>query len=422
MNSNDVAVATPSDETNAERPDRSLAEQLVDQAKADGRSLVGPGGLLADLTKQVLETGLEVEMEDHVGYAKHAAEGRNLGNSRNGTRAKTVITEVGPVELDVPRDRDGTFEPLTVRKGQRRLDGVDAMVISLTAKGLTTGEVEAHLAEVYSTDISRETISKITDRVLGDMAEWQTRPLDRVYPVVFIDAIVVKIRDGQVANRPVYTAIGVTVDGKRDILGLWVGTGGEGAKYWLQVLTEIKNRGVDDVCIVVCDGLKGLPESIEATWPLAVVQTCVLHLIRNTFRLASRVDWDKMARDLRPVYTAVNEADAARCLDEFHTIWGNRYPAIKTLWANAWSEFVPFLDYRGDPSSDLLDERDRVAERQVPSGDPGAWALPQRASRVKCLYLVVRSLDPKGTGQERWMNRWKPALNAFAITFEGRLF
>ena len=346
MTNHDVAVATPRDDTNNdERPDRSLAEQLVDQAKADGKNLVGPGGLLADLTKQVLETGLEVEMEEHVGYPKHAAEGRNHGNSRNGTRSKTVITEIGPVEIDVPRDRDGSFEPATIRKNQRRLDGVDSMVISLTAKGLTTGEVEAHLAEVYSTNISRETISKITDRVLGELADWQNRPLDRVYPVVFIDAIVVKIRDGQVANRPVYAAIGVTVDGQRDILGLWVGTGGEGAKYWLQVLTEIKNRGVDDVCIVVCDGLKGLPESIEATWPLAIVQTCVLHLLRNTFRLASRKDWDKMARDLRPVYTAVNEADAAARLDEFHTIWGNRYPAIRTLWTNAWSEFVPFLDY-----------------------------------------------------------------------------
>lgn len=423
MTSNDVVVATPPDETNAQRPDRSLAEQLVEQAKADGRSLVGPGGLLADLTKQVLETSLEVEMEEHVGYPKHAVEGRNLGNSRNGTRSKTVITEVGPVELDVPRDRDGTFEPLTVRKGQRRLDGVDAMVISLTAKGLTTGEVEAHLAEVYSTDISRETISKITDRVLGDMAEWQTRPLDRVYPVVFIDAIVVKIRDGQVANRPVYTAIGVTVDGKRDILGLWVGTGGEGAKYWLQVLTEIKNRGVDDVCIVVCDGLKGLPESIAATWPLALVQTCVLHLVRNTFRLASRADWDKMARDLRPVYTAVNEADAARCLDEFHTIWGNRYPAIRTLWANAWGEFVPFLDYSPEirrviystNAIESLNARFRRATR-------ARGHFPNEQAALKCLYLVVRSLDPKGTGAERWMNRWKPALNAFAITFEGRLF
>lgn len=275
-------------EPSGERPDRSLAGQLVEQARADGRSLVGPGGLLSDLTKQVLETGLEVEMDEHLGYAKHAVEGRNHGNSGNGTRSKTVITEIGPVELDVPRNRDGSFEPATVRKGQRRLDGVDSMVISLTAKGLTTGEVEAHLAEVYSTNISRETISKITDRVLGELAEWQNRPLDRVYPVVFNDAIVVKIRDGQVANRPVYAAIGVTVDGKREILGLWVGTGGEGAKYWLAVLTEIKNRGVDDVCIVVCDGLKGLPESIAATWPLAVVQTCVLHLIRNTFRLASR--------------------------------------------------------------------------------------------------------------------------------------
>ncbi len=423
MTNHDVAVATPSDDTNEQRPDRSLAEQLVDQARADGKSLVGPDGLLSELTKQILETGLEVEMEEHVGYPKHAAEGRNHGNSRNGTRSKTVITEIGPIELDVPRDRDGTFEPETVRKGQRRLDGVDSMVISLTAKGLTTGEVEAHLAEVYSTHISRETISKITDRVLGELADWQNRPLDRVYPVVFIDAIVVKIRDGQVANRPVYAAIGVTVDGQRDILGLWIGTGGEGAKYWLQVLTEIKNRGVDDVCIVVCDGLKGLPESIEATWPLAIVQTCVLHLIRNTFRLASRKDWDKMARDLRPVYTAVNEADAAARLDEFHTIWGNRYPAIKSLWTSAWPEFVPFLDYSPEirrviystNAIESLNARFRRATR-------ARGHFPNEQAAMKCLYLVVRSLDPKGTGQERWMNRWKPALNAFAITFEGRLF
>ena len=288
MTDQDVMVAKPPQDDEEGRPERSLAEQLVEQARADGVDLVGPGGLLAGLTKQVLEAGLEVEMDEHLGYAKHAVEGRNGGNSRNGTRSKTVLTEIGPVEIEVPRDRDSSFDPQTVRKHQRRLDGVDSMVISLTAKGLTTGEVEAHLAEVYSTTISRETISKITDRVLGELAEWQTRPLDRVYPVIFIDAIVVKIRDGQVANRPVYTAIGVTVDGQRDILGLWVGTGGEGAKYWLQVLTEIKNRGVEDVCIVVCDGLKGLPESIGATWPLAVVQTCVLHLIRNTFRLAGR--------------------------------------------------------------------------------------------------------------------------------------
>jgi transposase-like protein len=280
--------------------DRDLAEQLVTQARADGVSLVGPGGLLADLTKRVLEAGLEVEMSEHLGCEKHAVEGRNGANSRNGTRAKTVITDVGPVELDVPGDCDGSFEPVLVRKRQRRLGGVDAMVISLGAEGLTTGEVQAHLVEVSGTEVSRETISTITDAVLAEMAEWLIRPLERVYPVIFIDAIVVKIRDGQVTNRPVYTAIGVTVDGQRDILGLWVGAGGEGATFWFQILTELKNRGVADVCIVCCDGLKGLPDAIGQTWPLAVVQTCVLHLIRNTFRLASRRDWDAMAATCGP--------------------------------------------------------------------------------------------------------------------------
>jgi transposase-like protein len=425
MTDDDVAVATPPTDNDDDdgRLDQSVAEELVARARADGVDLVGPGGLLGDLTKRILETGLEVEMDEHLGYAKHDAAGRDGGNSRNGSRSKKVITDVGPVDVEVPRDRDSSFEPATVKKRQRRLHGVDSMVISLIAKGLTTGEVQAHLVETYGTEVSRETISKITDRVLDDLAGWQNRPLDRVYPVVFIDAIVVKIRDGQVANRPVYTAIGVTVDGKRDILGLWVGTGGEGAKYWLQVLTEIKNRGVDDACIVVCDGLKGLPESIEATWPLAVVQTCVLHLIRNTFRLASRRDWDAMAKDLRPVYTAVNEADAQVRLDEFHDKWGDRYPAIRALWSNAWAEFVPFLDYSPEirrviystNAIESLNARFRRATR-------ARGHFPNEQAAMKCLYMVVRSLDPTGTGQQRWMNRWKPALNAFAITFEGRLF
>ncbi len=403
--------------------DPGIAERLVAQARAEGVDLVGPGGLLSELTKQILETGLEVEMEEHLGYAKHAPEGRDGGNSRNGTRSKKVLTEVGPVDIDVPRDRDGTFEPKTVRKHQRRLHGVDAMVISLTAKGLTTGEVQAHLAEVYGTEVSRETISKITDAVLEDMGDWLNRPLDRVYPVVFIDAIVVKVRDGQVTNRPFYAAIGVTLDGKRDILGIWAGSGGEGAKYWLQVLTEIRNRGTEDVCMVVCDGLKGLPDAIEATWPQAITQTCVLHLIRNTFRLASRRDWDAMARDLRPVYTAVNEAQAKERLVEFHATWGQQYPAIKGLWENAWAEFVPFLDYSPEirrviystNAIESLHARVRRATR-------ARGHFPNEQAAMKCLYLVVRSLDPTGAGQDRWMNRWKPALNAFAITFEGRLF
>ena len=325
--------------------DEELAEELVERARNEGVELVGPGGLLRGLTKTVLEASLEAEMSEHLGYDKHESAGRKKANSCNGARSKRVLTDVGPVEIEVPRDRDGSFEPRIVRKRQHRLSGVDEMVISLTAKGLTTGEVAAHLAEVYGAEVSKDTISRITDRVITEMTEWQNRPLDRVYPVVFIDALVVKIRDGQVTNRPVYSAIGVTVDGEGDILGLWVGVGSEGAKFWLQVLTEIKNRGVAEVCIVVCDGLKGLPEAIGATWPLAIVQTCVLHLIRNTFRFASKADWDPMSRELRPVYTAVSEHDAKERFVEFTETWGEKYPAIIRLWENAWTEFVPFLDY-----------------------------------------------------------------------------
>jgi putative transposase len=233
---------------------QQLAEQLVEQAGAEGSNLIGPDGMLAGLTQNLLETALEAEMSEHLGYDKHQPAGRNGENSRNGTRTKTVQTEVGPVEIEVPRDRDGSFEPGIVKKRQRRLDGIDEIVLSLTARGLTTGEVAAHFADVYGAKVSKDTISRITDKVVEEMTEWCHRPLDRVYPVMFIDAIVVKVRDGQVVNRPVYVAIGVTVNGERDILGLWAGDGSEGAKFWLSVLTEIKNHGVEDVCMVVCEG------------------------------------------------------------------------------------------------------------------------------------------------------------------------
>jgi putative transposase len=318
-------LATPAEPEEAGEPvDVALAEELVERARAEGVELVGPGGLLTDLTKTVLETALEAEMEDHLGYPKHAVEGRGRGNSRTGVRAKTVLTDVGEVEIEVPRDRDGSFDPKIVRKRQRRLAGVDGLVISLAAKGLTTGEIAAHLADVYGAEVSRDTISRITDRVLEELAGWQSRPLDSVYPVVFIDAIHVKIRDGKVANRPVYTVVGVTVDGERDILGLWVGDGSEGAKYWHQVLSEILNRGTVDVLIVVCDGLRGLAEAIGDVWPQAIVQTCVLHLIRNTFRYASRADWEELARDLKPVYTAATEPAAKDRFAELAGKWGER--------------------------------------------------------------------------------------------------
>ncbi len=256
-----------------------------------------------------------------------------------------MLTEVGPVEIEVPRDRDGSFEPAIVAKRVRRLEGVDQIVLSLTARGLTTGEVAAHFAEVYGATVSRDTISRITDTVLEQMAAWQARPPGRVYPVVFAGAIVVKVSGGQVTNRPIYVAIGVTVNGERDILGLWAGAGHEGAKFWLAVLTEIKNRGVEDVCILVCDGLKGLPESVSATWPLTTVQTCLLHLIRNTFRYASRKDSGALGKQLRPVYTAPSAAAAAERFEDFASSWGGRDPAVTRLWRNAWEEFIPFLDY-----------------------------------------------------------------------------
>jgi len=402
--------------------DEEVAKDLLARARREGVSLVGPGGLLAGLTKTVLETALEAELTDHLGYEKHDPVGRNGANSRNGARSKTVITEVGPVELDVPRDREGTFEPRIVPKRARRLGGVDELVISLVAKGLTTGEVQAHLAEVYEADVSRETISKITDAVLERMAEWQSRPLDRVYPVLFIDAIFVKVRDGQVANRPIYVAIGVTVDGERDILGLWAGQGGEGAKYWLQVLTEIKNRGVEDVCIVVCDGLTGLPDAIAATWPRAITQTCVLHLLRNSFRYASKKYWPQIARDLKPVYTAPTADAAWERLAEFAAAWEDRYPAIVKLWENAWAEFVPFLAFPVEIrtilySTNAIESLNARFRRSVKA----RGHFPNEQAALKHLYLVLASLDPTGRGRQRWVTRWKPALNAFAIMFEGRI-
>ena len=421
-----ASEAAPAAETVTTVPgssfDEQVAKDLMARARQEGVSLVGPGGLLAGLTKTVLETALEAELTDHLGYEKHAAAGRNNGNSRNGARTKTVVTEVGPVEVEVPRDRDGTFEPKIVPKRARRLAGVDEMVISLVAKGLTTGEVQAHLAEVYGAGVSRETISKITDSVLETMAEWQSRPLDRVYPVLFIDAIFVKVRDGQVANRPIYVAIGVTVDGERDILGLWAGRGGEGAKFWLQVLTEIKNRGTEDVCIVVCDGLSGLPDAIEATWRQAINQTCVLHLLRNSFRYASKRYWPAIARDLKPIYTAPTAEAAWARLTEFAALWEDRYPAIVKLWESAWSEFIPFLAFPVEIrtilySTNAIESLNARFRRSVKA----RGHFPNEQAALKHLYLVLVSLDPTGRGRQRWVTRWKPALNAFAIMFPGRI-
>jgi putative transposase len=395
-------------------PEQAAAAAMVAEARARGLELTGPNGLLKLFTKNVLETALNEELTEHLGHPKHQAEpGREATNVRNGSRSKTVISDAaGEVTIDVPRDREGTFEPQIVKKRQRRLTDVDEIVLSLYAKGLTTGEISAHFAEIYGASVSKETISRITDTVVAEMQDWAARPLDGVYVAVFIDAIMIKVRDGQVANRPVYAAIGVTVDGCKDVLGLWMGVGGEGAKFWMSVLTAF---------FLVCDGLKGLPDVVEHVWPQAVVQTCIIHLIRNTFRLASRADHDAIKRDLRPIYTAPTPDAALFALDELEEKWGKKYRAIIRLWRNAWTEFVPFLDYdveirRVICSTNAIESLNARYRRAVRA----RGHFPTEQAALKCLYLVTRSLDPTGTGRTRWTMRWKPVIDAFAITFSDR--
>lgn len=427
-----VAVSPPTppgEEPELTPPELTSAEQdavreLVRQARASGASLTGPDGLLKQLTKMVVEAALDEEMSEHLGYDKGDQAGRNRSNSRNGRRSKTVITDnAGPVEIEVPRDRDGTFEPVIVPKRARRLSDLDAVVLSLSAKGLTHGEISAHFADVYGARVSEDTVSRITDRVIEEMTAWWARPLESVYAAVFIDAVMVKVRDGQVRNKPVYAAIGVDLAGHKDILGMWAGQGdGESAKFWYAVLTDLKSRGVKDVFFVVCDGLKGLPDSVNAVFPLATVQTCVIHLIRGTIRYASRKYWDELVRDLKPIYQAVNATAAEAALDALEDKWGSRYPAMIRLWRNAWNEFIPFLDYdveirRVLYSTNAIESLNARFRRAVRA----RGHFPTEQSAMKTLYLVVRSLDPKGTGQTRWAVRWKPALNAFAITFADRM-
>jgi transposase-like protein len=402
---------------------RDWAAELVARAHAEGVELTGENGLLTGLVRQVLQTGLEVEMTDHLGYERHAAVGRGSGNSRNGATAKTVTTEIGKVALDVPRDRNASFDPQTVRKGQRRLDGLTGNVISLYAKGMTTGDIQAHLAEIYGTEISRDTISRITDVVVEDMLGWQNRPLDAIYPVILIDAIVVKIRDGQVANRPIYVVMGVNLNGERDVLGMWVGPGGgEGAKFWAGILTELRNRGINDAFIVCCDGLKGLPDAIRATWPLAEVQLCVVHLVRSSLRYTSKKDWGPVCRELREIYTAATVDAATARFAEFAEHWRDRYPAMIAAWERAWDDFVPFLAFPVElrqivyttNAIESLNARFRKAIRH-------RGHFPTEQAALKVLYLVATQRRPNRANPTGQINGWKKILNALTIHYGDRI-
>lgn len=421
------SLANTINKTNTQPGDaeRAAIREMVKSARERGLEITGPDGLLKLLTKTVLETALEEEMTEHLGYDKHDPAGRDGGNSRNGTRSKTVISDAaGPVTIEVPRDRDGSFTPVIVAKRQRRLGPVDEIVLSLYARGMTTGEISAHLAEIYGARVSKETISNITDRIVEEQQAWSSRPLASHYVAVFVDAIHVKVRDGAVANRPFYAAIGVDLRGHRDVLGIWAGTpgAGESSKFWISILTELKNRGVVDIFYLVCDGLKGMPDSVNAVFTETLVQTCVVHLIRNTFKYSSKKYWPEIARDLKPVYTAVNAAAAAAAFDEFEGKWATSYPAISKLWRNAWENFVPFLDLDVEirhllSSTNAIESLNARFRKAIDA----RGHFPNEQAAMKVLYLAVRSLDPKGTGQKRWMMRWKPVLNVLAVSFRDRM-
>ena len=416
----------PDGRPRASRPlvDDQLADELLGKAQAEGVELLGTDGLLSQVTKAVLERALAEEMTGHLGYEKHDPAGRGSGNNRNGSTGKTVLTDIGAVDLAVPRDRNGSFEPQIVRKGQTRLEGFNERIIALYARGMTTRDIRAHLREIYGVEVSPDLISRVTDAVIEELTEWQGRPLDTVYPVIFIDALVVKIRDGVVANRPVYLAIGIDCDGAKQVLGLWVGPAtGESAKFWLTVLSELKSRGVGDVCIVCCDGLTGLPDAISVTWPQAVVQLCVVHLIRASLRYASRKYWAPLAKDLKLIYTAPDEAAAAAALEDFEDAWGGRYPAITRLWRAHWAEFTPFLAFPPEVrrviyTTNLIESMNNRLRKVTRN----RGQFPSEQAALKVLYLAVRNLEEfrsPNTGIRS--SGWKQALQAFTIYFDGRI-
>jgi transposase-like protein len=401
-----------------------VVERLLDRADASGATLLGEGGLLTQVTRAVLERALDAEMTEHLGYEKHDPAGRGSGNSRNGTSSKTVLTDVGAVTVAVPRDRNGQFEPRLIPKNARRLAGFNEQLLSLYARGMSVRDIRSHLAGIYGVEVSADLISKVTDAVTDELTTWQNRPLDAIWPIIYIDALWVKIRSGSVSSKPVYLAVGVDMDGRKDVLGLWVGSEGEGATTWMAVLSELRNRGVEDVCIVVCDGLKGLPEAVTATWPKATVQTCVIHLIRASLRLVSVRDHPKLVPALRTIYTAVTEQAAEQALQEFTASdLGVRYPAVVRTWRAAWSEFTPYLAF--PPAIRTVVYSTNMVESinsRLRKATRNRGHFPTEQAALKVLYLAVRELiNPKARDVNHVAAHWKEALNQFSLFFEDRL-
>ncbi len=368
LNDDARVLALPPGESEA--IEREMVDRVIRQVQEEGVDLLGPNGVLRKITKRILEKALEAEMSDHLGYERGARSGWGTGNNRNGTSAKTALTDAGDFDLDIPRDRNSTFEPKLIAKHQRRLTGFNEIIIGLLSRGMTVRDIQDQIKDMYDVDISHDLVSKITDSVLPELAEWQSRPLDTVYPILFLDAIQVKVRDNNsVRNKAIHIALGVNREGEKHVLGMWIERT-EGAKFWMSVLTELKNRGVHDFLIICTDGLTGFPDAIEAIYPQSRIQTCVVHLIRGSLNYCSYKDRGPVAKALKPIYQAATVDAAQDALDTFELEWGDRYAAIVNMWRAKWEYVITFLDFPPEIrkviyTTNAIEVRHEVAEQGV---------------------------------------------------------
>jgi len=400
---------------------RDEADKLIDEmiAGKTPEEIVGEGGLLQALTKRVYERALEGEMTHHLGYPPKAREGRNSGNSRNGKSSKTVKTGSEDVNLSIPRDRNGEFEPHLVKKHQRRLPGFDAKVLALYARGLTTRDIQSHLEEMYDSEVSPALISAVTDAVLEEVTAWQSRPLEAVYPIVYLDAIHLKMRhSGQVKNQAVYLALGINLEGYKELLGLWIGEH-EGAKFWLNVLTQLKNRGVQDILIACVDGLTGFPDAIETAYPKAQVQLCIVHMVRNSLKYVSWKERKAVAADLKTIYSAPNVEAAEESLAAFEAKYQDRFPQIARSWRSCWMNIIPFFGYPPEIRKVIYTTNAiESMNSQLRKVTRNRGSFPTADSVRKVIYLAIQRISKKW---KRPIRDWVAALNHFCIVFEGRI-
>lgn len=395
--------------------------KLIDQLIADYKKpedIVGENGLLKQLTKAVLERALQAEMTEHLGYEKHDPVGYKSGNSRNGKSQKKLKGEFGELDLETPRDRNASFDPKIVAKGQTRFTGFDDKILSMYARGMTTREIQAHLQEIYGIEVSPALISNVTEAVQDEVREWQNRPLEPVYPIVYLDALYVRMRDnGQVQNRAVHVAIGINLDGYKAVLGMWT-SAHEGAKFWLQVLTELRNRGVQDIFIACVDGLKGFPAAVEAAYPQAQVQLCIVHLVRQSLNYVSWKQRKAVASDLRPIYAAPTAEEALRRLDEFATRWDATHPTISQVWHRNWERITPFFAFPSDIRKVIYTtnavESLHMSMRKIIKT---RGSFPNEEAALRLLYLALRNHSNKWTS----VQGWREALNRFQILWPERM-